>query len=313
MPTFAMKNKIFSLIEQYDSIILFRHVLPDMDALGSQFGLAYWLKKTYPQKQIYVTGSANALSNELQLSFDTIADDTYTRSLGILLDASTANRVDDENYKLCDFTIRIDHHVKTESFCDLEWIDEKASATCEMLGLLLMEKDCSKEAAQMLYQGLVADNVRFTTTSVRKETFQAAGFLFEKGADVVQADRINFSSTLEDFQYETLIRNKAKVSQKCMTAIMETAEYLPLMKTFAKAKEKVYALSGVSSIEIWALFTRMEDGVYYSASLRSKTIDIRDIAQAFHGGGHACACGIKNLTIEQVHEITDQLAKRSTM
>ena len=56
----------------------------------------------------------------------------------------------------------------------------------QMLGLLLMEKDCSKEAAQMLYQGLVADNVRFTTTSVRKETFQAAGFLFEKGADVVQ-------------------------------------------------------------------------------------------------------------------------------
>lgn len=312
MPIFVMKNKIVSLIEQYDSIILFRHVLPDMDALGSQFGLAYWLQSEYPKKNIYVTGSSNALSQDLHLSFDTISDEIYKKSLGIVLDASTADRVDDLKYKLCDYTIRIDHHVQTESFCDLEWIDEKASATCEMLGLLLMERDCSKKAAQMLYQGLVADNVRFTTTSVRKETFQAAAFLLEHGVDVVEADRINFSSTLEDFKYETLIRNKAQVTQKCMTAIMEPSEYIPLMKTFARAKEKVYALSGVSSITIWALFTRMEDGIHYSASLRSKTIDIRDIAQAYNGGGHACACGIKNLTKEQVCQIIALLAKRST-
>lgn len=311
MPIYAMKNKIRGMIEQYESIILFRHVFPDMDALGSQFGLAYWIQDQYPDKKVFCAGTSSRLAQDLGLSLDVIPDDQYADSLGIVLDASTAARVDDQRYKDCCVTIRIDHHVQTEHFCDWEWIDEKASATCEMLSLLLQEQPCTQRAAQLLYNGLIADNVRFTTTSVRPKTFEAAGYLVEHGADVVLTDQINFSSSLEDFQYETCIRQKAAVSAKSITAIMEIEDYAPLVKTFALAKEKVYALSGISSMEIWALFTRMEDGVHYSASLRSRTIPIRDIAQAYHGGGHACASGIKNLTTEQVHQIIQKLAERS--
>ena len=88
-------------------------------------------------------------------------------------------------------------------------------------------------------------------------------------------------------------------------------EYEEAGLTFSQAKEKVYVLSGIDEIEIWALFTQMEDGIHYSASLRSRTIPIRDVAVEFHGGGHECASGIKNLTLDQVHEIIDILTKRS--
>ena len=43
----------------------------------------------------------------------------------------------------------------------------------------------------------------------------------------------------------------------------------------------------------------------------AKQKNIRDIASSFNGGGHECACGIKNLTIEQVYEIIEQIAQRS--
>ena len=37
-------------------------------------------------------------------------------------------------------SIRIDHHVQVETICDEEWIDDKASATCELLALYLQKK-----------------------------------------------------------------------------------------------------------------------------------------------------------------------------
>lgn len=49
-----MNPKILDSIQKYDSIIIFRHILPDMDALGSQYGLASWIRSAYPQKRSIV-------------------------------------------------------------------------------------------------------------------------------------------------------------------------------------------------------------------------------------------------------------------
>lgn len=310
---FAMNPKIIESIQKYDSIIIFRHILPDMDALGSQYGLAAWLRHAYPNKSVYCAGAGSPLQKKMGLSLDSICEDIYPQSLGIVLDASTASRVDDQNYTKCAYTIRIDHHVQTESFCSFEWIDPKASATCEMLALWFKayRTELPLDSANLLYSGLVADNVRFTTKSVSANTFLAAAYLIDFGVDVIACDQINYSSSWNDYQYETIVRDKASRKDNFLYAVMEQEDYVPILHSFASAKEKVYVLSGVDDIQIWALFTRMDDGVHYSASLRSRTIDIREIAQKYHGGGHACACGIKNLTLDQVDEIVDLLANLS--
>lgn len=41
-------------IQQYDTIIIHRHVRPDPDALGSQFGLKEYLIAKYPTKNVYL-------------------------------------------------------------------------------------------------------------------------------------------------------------------------------------------------------------------------------------------------------------------
>ncbi len=51
-----MIEKLFKKIEEYDTIILHRHSRPDLDALGSQRGLALTLKEAYPSKKIYMVG-----------------------------------------------------------------------------------------------------------------------------------------------------------------------------------------------------------------------------------------------------------------
>ena len=51
-----MFEKILSLIEKYDRIIIHRHKNPDGDALGSQLGLLHTIKDTYPNKEVYAVG-----------------------------------------------------------------------------------------------------------------------------------------------------------------------------------------------------------------------------------------------------------------
>ena len=96
-----MPNWLIDLIEQHSTIVLFRHVFPDMDALGSQLGFSLWLKNRYPQKQIYCLGQNNSLSDKLGFQMDEVTEDVLKDSLGIILDTSNASRVDDQRFTLC--------------------------------------------------------------------------------------------------------------------------------------------------------------------------------------------------------------------
>ena len=40
-------KEILENIKKFDKIAVFRHIMPDFDALGTQFGLATWLKDNF--------------------------------------------------------------------------------------------------------------------------------------------------------------------------------------------------------------------------------------------------------------------------
>ena len=52
-----MKRQIIDTIEQYDTIIIHRHIRPDPDAYGSQMGLKTLIEANYPNKQVYAVGT----------------------------------------------------------------------------------------------------------------------------------------------------------------------------------------------------------------------------------------------------------------
>lgn len=43
-------------IKHYKKIAVFRHIMPDFDALGTQFGLATWIKENFPDKDVKILG-----------------------------------------------------------------------------------------------------------------------------------------------------------------------------------------------------------------------------------------------------------------
>jgi len=48
-------TKILEKIREYSCIILFRHKLPDGDAVGATNGLCQILRLTYPEKEVYIS------------------------------------------------------------------------------------------------------------------------------------------------------------------------------------------------------------------------------------------------------------------
>ena len=52
----SLYKKVLKLIKKYNTIVVYRHEMPDFDASGTQNGLVTWLKDSFPNKKIYAQG-----------------------------------------------------------------------------------------------------------------------------------------------------------------------------------------------------------------------------------------------------------------
>ncbi len=127
-----MIEKLFKKIEEYDTIILHRHSRPDLDALGSQRGLALTLKEAYPSKKIYMVGDMSTRYAFLG-AMDEVKDDAYLNALVIITDVSVSTMVSDERYKNAKEVFIIDHHKNASDITTNVISDTSKIAVCELI------------------------------------------------------------------------------------------------------------------------------------------------------------------------------------
>lgn len=111
---------ILEKINQYDTIILHRHMNPDPDAIGSQVGLKEIIQTNFPDKRVLATGF-NEPTLAWMASMDTVTDEDYAGALVIVCDTANTPRIDDKRYTSGDFLIKIDHHPNDDAYGDLLW------------------------------------------------------------------------------------------------------------------------------------------------------------------------------------------------
>ncbi|HYK74016.1 MAG TPA: bifunctional oligoribonuclease/PAP phosphatase NrnA, partial [Pseudoneobacillus sp.] len=192
-----MKKQILETIEQFETIIVHRHVRPDPDAYGSQCGLVEILKASYPNKQVYAVGKEDPSLHYMR-RLDNISDDVFTDALIIVCDTANEERICDSRYRLGKKLIKIDHHPNEDAYGDLLWVETEASSDSEMIyEFYLFGQDkglkMTDEAARLLFAGIVGDTGRFLFPSTTDKTFKYAGELIH----------YNFSRTdLFDKMYE---------------------------------------------------------------------------------------------------------------
>ncbi len=306
-----MKDKILSLIESNSIITIFRHGHPDHDALGSQFGLRQWLLDHYPDKKIFCLGTER-LNTDLYPENDSVGDEVIENSLAIVVDTAGMNRVDDERFLKAKTKIRIDHHPQYDEGYDVQFVKSEAGSCSEILTecMLSWNKEISDQAAEFLIRGIIADTLGFRTTNTTANSLRMASVLAQKNVDLPEINRQVFDTSRRRYELSTEFRKRA-VIEECglIYLILSKEECNELGISSTTAKELVTSFGGVKDFEIWAVFAQNDQGVF-EGSLRSRKMVINDVVSQFGGGGHKNACGIKGLSLDQVHQLIEKLIER---
>ena len=174
-----MFKKIYKEIKKYNTIVIARHIGVDPDALASELALKESIKLTFPKKKIYAVGNGSTKFSYMG-HLDKLEE--FDNFLLIVLDTPDKKRIDFKDYSKANNIIKIDHHPFIEDFGGLEYIDDKASSTCEILMELLLNTKlkCNNKIAKLLYYGLVSDSNRFLFDSSTPKTFSLVSTYLSK-------------------------------------------------------------------------------------------------------------------------------------
>ena len=291
----AQKKAILQKIKDYDKIFLFRHFRPDGDAVGSTKGMAEIIKINFPEKKVYLQNADFSdyvafLGEEDAL----LPDEEYSDALAIVIDTGTAKRVSNQKFTLCKEIIKIDHHIPTDSYGDLEWVEENRSSACEMIAdfydTFKDELKINKTAATCIYAGMVTDSGRFRYREVDGETMRLAGLMLDQGVDT---DVLYANLYLKDFsllKFEAYVQNKIKVTKNGVAYIFVSKA---MKKKFNLSNEDASAavsyLDAIRGSLIWIAFIENDDAI--RVRFRSRFVTVSELAEKYRGGGHACAAG----------------------
>lgn len=306
-----MKRQIIDTIEQYDKIIIHRHVRPDPDAYGSQVGLKELIKKNYPDKQVFASGRHDDLLSYLAEQ-DAVSEEDYNGALVIVTDTGNTERIDAEFFGSGSYCVKIDHHPNVDPYGDLRWVDTNSSSTSEMIYELFEEGrrhygwQMSDASARLLFAGIVGDTGRFIFPSATVRTFEVASELIKYDFDrtklyagMYEEDRRILH--LKGYIYQNFIMNEQgmayiKIDKKILQEFNVSA---------SETSQLVGVLGDVRGICAWVIFVEEDDQI--RVRLRSKGPVINGLAAQYNGGGHPLASGASVYNWQQADEIIEKL------
>ncbi|EOL44123.1 phosphoesterase RecJ protein [Enterococcus phoeniculicola] len=305
-----VQEQILETIKQYDRIIIHRHQRPDPDALGSQVGLAEILRASFPKKEIYQVGGPVEGLNFLA-EMQPVEDALYEHALVIVTDTANSPRVSDARYATGDKLIKIDHHPNDEPYGDLVWVNTKASSCSEIIADFCFqfpeELTMNKEAARLLYGGIVGDTGRFLYPATTPHTMQTAAKLMSFGFDVTKLNRDLDQKPMSVAKLSGYVYQNIQVDENGAGKVMLPQEVLSEYHVVDSETAAVVSLPGsIDEVLAWAIFVQQPEG-YYRVRLRSKGPVINELAKRHHGGGHPLASGANAKDLAEVEEIYQEI------
>lgn len=306
-------------IEEAESIIIFSHVSPDGDTLGSNLAISLMIEQYFNKKTDSVfVGSLPSLYSHLP-AFDKFIDvqnidKNKKYDLAIAVDVASKDRMvfgtsifDNAKYK-----INIDHHKTNNGYADLNIIDGDAACVGVILYKIFKfwNLNITKDVARCIYTSLLTDTGGFKYENTTPETFILAADLVKLGVSPTFEFRACYETkpqSMVQFQAyivtNTIFYNNGKIAFSKITR----SDMSKFGATDDYTEGIVEVLRTSKNVEIAAILKETKEG-YTKISLRSKTLDLTPIVLDFGGGGHTFAAGC---TIKKPIAIAfDKLLKR---
>ena len=308
-------QEIADVIKTLKSAVIFTHLRPDGDTLGSAMALS---------RALFMLGIENEVVNEGDIpakflifeGMDKIVKTPTLDAQGyICVDTSDEARLGYaqpvflSGVKKGKVTINIDHHVSNARFCKYNFVRPRSSNSenmAELVQLLGVRPD--KLLAGYLMMGMVTDSGAFSHSDVNGDTFRAAAYAADAGADVSEITYQIFKKQTKarsQLYAEVISRLRYDLEDRLAVALV-TQEMLKKYGLKQDATEGIvdFALT-VDTVEVSICLMEVKRG-QYKASLRSKgSVNVNEVAGVFGGGGHILASGC--MLFGDYEEVFDKL------
>lgn len=297
-------------IEEYDQIVLYRHVNPDLDAFGSQLGMYWTLKSIFPQKNIVLYGNIDSDLMHLYPNFE-MGEIINGKTLGIVLDTANRERIDGDT-SLCDKVLKIDHHIVVDTYGDIN-IEVESASSCSEIVTLLFKEACVEipiDAANALYLGIVGDSNRFMYSSTSSKTFEAASYLLGAGINIEQLYQKLYMRKKSDLEVTKFIYNHYQEDSGVAWYYLSTEDLIQLDISREQGSNYVNTLANIEEFKVWIAVTQNDVDHNYRVSIRSRGIAVNEIANEFHGGGHMYASGATLSSLDELEVLVGKLKEK---
>lgn len=303
-----MFKKIYKKIEEYNTIVIARHIGVDPDALASQLALRDAIKLTFPDKKVMAIGTGSAKFYQVG-RLDKI--EKVNNALLIVLDTPDKKRVDSVDFSQFAYMIKIDHHPFVEKYCDLEYIEDTASSTAEIIMNFIMDTGlkCNKNIAETLYLGLASDSNRFLFDSCTSKTFGLVSIFLDKyNFELSEVYKKLYLRPMNEVRLEGYIALNMTVTDNGLGYIKITNETLNQLEVdSASAGNMINNFNFIKEVLVWATITEDVKNDQIRVSIRSRGPEINEVAERYNGGGHKFASGVKLRNFTEAMQLMQDL------
>ena len=316
MKSNASIREIGNLLKNADSILIFPHLNPDGDALGSATALCLALRKLGKTAWVLMEDEVPQYISFIEFGCCTQDKNLIEKpDICICVDCGEesrfpkrADKFSEGKLKLC-----VDHHVTDKGFGDRYYIDESSAAAAQLIYKLIAEMgvEMDKQMANALYVGLSTDTGSFQYSNTTAETHMTAAALHEVGIN-----HVDITVKL----YQNISRKKIEIQKKVLETMevfadgraaiayitMEMIEDIGASEDDAEGMVDI--LRNIEGVEIAIFLKEKQDGI--KASMRAKTYgNVDKIAKEFGGGGHikAAGCTIKMSMADAVEALKGEV------
>lgn len=293
-------EELLRQLRQAGEAVLFCHVAPDGDTLGSARALELLLNALCWRTAMVVDGEVPARLRFLPGLVLHRPEEwgMPENAAAIAVDVSSPDRLGKAEalYNAADRRWVIDHHGTNPCFGQINWVEGDAPATGILVNRLYraMNAPLTKEAAVCLYTALSTDTGNFVYDSVNGECFEMMAGLMEAGLPLAEISRVLFREKREDFvRLLAVTLPSLRVTEAgCIAGLCTSLEQFRQNGLDPAETDGVvdYAIDIQGVCMAYYLHQQGENAV--KASLRAlPPYRVDQVARRFGGGGHPQAAG----------------------
>jgi phosphoesterase RecJ-like protein len=277
------------------------HENPDADTIGAAVAVCIIAERLGAEAEIVSADGIPPVFNFLPHVARVQRQPMLEPDLAVVCDAATLERVGRiarehagwfERARL----LNIDHHVSSNLFGDLNLVDPRAAATCEVLERVVeaLEIDVDIELATALLTGIVRDSHGFSDPATSGDTLRAAARLVDAGAPLAMIHR----RILSELPFQTMAlwgKMLAGVGQDSDGRIVHATLTKAMLDETGTAQHDADGLAEflakAKGADVTLLLRELGPTETRVSVRTSEAVDATAITARFGGGGHARRAG----------------------